>query len=231
MLASMLSADGRSARGMAASVNVSPEPPALPLSLVTTALWLSLWVAAGSLTLAVADGLGSHPGRRLLAGALPPLILLAAFKARRGISVLLGDRPWLVLPIAAGLLVVVAIDGVIGSPYIALTPLPIGFAVIVGSPRIVWSCVALRDRGYLLGGMLASSSPGSFGGDLAGVLGEASRGTRGHQRWAVAGETLRQAAACLRLIPDSIAWHRGPGAPPVRAWFYGEPASGFPPWH
>src|SRR5277367_982403 len=69
----------------------------LPLSVLTTAMCLSLWVAFGSLVLAVIDGLGADPVRRLGVGTVLVLGAGLALWWRRRVCALLGKRPWLVL--------------------------------------------------------------------------------------------------------------------------------------
>ncbi len=147
---------------------------ALPLSLLTTALCLSLWVAFGSLVLAVADGLGADPVRRLIVGAVLVLGTALALSWRRRMCVWLWLRPWLVLVGAVAQLAVVAVDGLVGGPYVAFTLTSIGIAVVVAPTRMVWWCVAVLVVCYA-GGVLIGHSPGRLvqEGELAGVLGQA----------------------------------------------------------
>lgn len=145
----------------------------LPLSVLTTALCLSLWVAFGSLVLAIADGLGAHPARRLIVGLLLVLCGVLALWQRRRVCVWLWHRPWLVLVVAVSELAVVAIDGLVGGPYVAVTLTSIGIAVVVAPTRIVWCCAAALVLGYT-GTVLVGHSPAKLvtDGDLAGVLGQ-----------------------------------------------------------
>lgn len=111
-------------------------------------LWLPLWLSCGSLVLAVADGLGAHPVRRLVVG-FALVGACAATLARRGtVAVWLRARPWLVVPVAGVALGAAAIDGLLGSPYVALGMTSIPLAVVVARPRTVWLCVALLVTGH-----------------------------------------------------------------------------------
>jgi DNA-binding CsgD family transcriptional regulator len=145
----------------------------LPAAVLTTALGLSLWVATGSLVLAVADGLGHHPARRLTVGLLLVLGSTAALWQRRQVSGWLQARPWLVLPVAATELLLAALDGVVGGPYMAFTLTAVGVAVVVARPRTVWACALLLSILYGLA-VLIGHSPASLDhdGDLAGVIGQ-----------------------------------------------------------
>lgn len=154
----------------------APRPgraQALPLSVLTTALWLSLWVALGSFALAVADGLGAHPARRLVIGLLLVVGCASALWQRELVCASLRVRPWLVMPLAAVLLGAAAIDELVGGPYVAFTMISIGLAVIVARSAIVWSCVAFLDVGYALA-VLSGRSPEALvhSSALAGVLGQ-----------------------------------------------------------
>lgn len=136
------------------------------------ALALSLWFAFGSLVLAIAEGLGDQPLRRVLIGlALVVCIGTALWKCQE-VAAVLRARPWLVVPIAAAELGLVTADGLIGSPYAAVTVTSLGLAAIVADARYVWLCVAILDGGYAAT-VLAESSPAQLArdGDLAGVLG------------------------------------------------------------
>ena len=66
---------------------------ALPLSVLTTALCLSLWVAFGSLVLAVADGLGVDPVRRLIVGVVLVLGTALALWWRWRVCAVVVDAP------------------------------------------------------------------------------------------------------------------------------------------
>lgn len=146
---------------------------ALPAGVLTTALWLSLWVACGSFVLAVADGLGAHPARRLLVGALFVVASAIAVWQREKVCTALRLNPVLVVPLAALQLGVCLIDGLIGGPYVAFTMTSIGLAVVVARSRTVWACVALLDVSYAVI-VLIDRSPSRMvhSGDFAGVLGQ-----------------------------------------------------------
>lgn len=146
----------------------------LPLGVLTTGLWLTLWVAFGSLVLSLVGGLGAHPARRVIVGSILVLVSCIALATRHAVCRFLWVRPWLVLVIAAAQLVAAAVDGVVGGPYVAFTLTSIGLAVVVAPTRIVWQCVALLDCGYLVA-VLLGHTPAELvrGGSFAGVLGQA----------------------------------------------------------
>jgi DNA-binding NarL/FixJ family response regulator len=139
---------------------------------LTIALGLSLWIAIGSVVLAVADGLGDDPGRRLVVGLLLAGFIGAGLVGRSVVVRWLRVRPWLVLVVAAGELALTAVDGVVDGPYVQVTLTSIGLASVVARPRTVWLCVLVLDVGYAAA-VLAERSPSSLvdDGDLAGVLG------------------------------------------------------------
>jgi DNA-binding CsgD family transcriptional regulator len=143
------------------------------LTVFTTALWLSLWVAAGSFALATVDGLGAHPARRLAVGLFLILATVAALWQRGRLCAELFARPSLVLILGAVELGAVAIDGLIGGPYVAFTLTAIGWAVVVAPAGTVWRLVGVLELGYVAGVLLARS-PQSLvqGGDLTTVLGQ-----------------------------------------------------------
>jgi DNA-binding CsgD family transcriptional regulator len=144
----------------------------LPSDVLAIALWLSLWLASGSLVLAIAEGLGPHPARRLLIGMVLVCLSAAALWQRNTVSAWLRARPWLVLALAAGELGAAAADGLLGGPYVAFSATPIGLAAIVAHPRTVWLCVALLDAGYALA-LAVDHTPAALAEDgrLSGVLG------------------------------------------------------------
>jgi hypothetical protein len=122
----------------------------LPSEVLAIVLWLSLWLACGSLALAVADGLGPHPARRLLIGLVFVSVSAAALWRRKTVGAWLRAHPWTVVPLAAAQLAAVAIDGLLGGPYVAFSMTSIALAAIVARPRTVWLCVALLVAGYAL---------------------------------------------------------------------------------
>jgi DNA-binding CsgD family transcriptional regulator len=146
----------------------------LPLSVLTTALYLSLWVAFGSLVLAVVDGLGAHPVRRLSVGVALVLGTGTALWRRREVCALLLRRPWLVIAVGLVEICVVAVDGLVGGPYVAFTLTSIGMAVVVAPARIVWRCVAVLVLCYGIGVLVAHTPQQLVSkGELGGVLGQA----------------------------------------------------------
>jgi DNA-binding CsgD family transcriptional regulator len=145
----------------------------LPLDLLTLAFGLALWVASGSLVLALAGDLGPHPARRVAIGATLVLASALALWRRAEVSAALRRRPWLVVPLAAAQLCAAALDGLLaGGPYVAFSVTSIAVGVIVASPRTVWLCVALLDLGYAAV-VFSGHSPGELARDgrLDGVVG------------------------------------------------------------
>lgn len=183
----------------------------LPLDALTAVLALSLWMASGSLILAVADGLGSHPFRRALIGIVLVLACVVALWQRRGVGAALWTRPWLVLPIGAAELGLAAADGLIASPYVAFSLTSIGLAVIAARARTVWLCVALLSLGYLALALL-EHSPAQLvdGGHMGTVLG------------AVVGYVA--AAVPLMLLRGRFTWLMGRVEPILRDIRDGAPA-------
>ena len=137
-------------------------------------MWLSLWNASGSVGLALADGLGAHPARRLLVGlALVSLCAVSLWQCS-AVCAWLQHRPLLVVGVAAVELGVVALDGLLGTPYVSFTLTAVGVAVVVARARTVWLCVALLEVGYVVV-VLANRSPSGLAshGELGGVIGAA----------------------------------------------------------
>lgn len=148
------------------------EGVSLPLDVLTALLVVSLWMASGSLVLAVTEGLGSHPTRRACIGGVLVLACLAALLGRRAVGAALWHRPWLVLPIAATQLGLATLDGLVGGPYVAFSLTSIGIAVIAAPPRLVWLCVATLCAGYLAIALVEYSPSGlTSDGRLSTVLG------------------------------------------------------------
>lgn len=146
---------------------------ALSSRTLAIALGLSLWIAAGSLFLAVAEGLGSHPLRRLLIGITFVVLMSGALWQRDRVCAALRARPWLVIVAALAELALVVADGVIPrGPYGVITVTALGIAAVVADPRLVWLCVAALDGGYAIA-VLAELSPADVVSDahLANVLG------------------------------------------------------------
>lgn len=139
---------------------------------LTIALALALWVAFGNLVLAIIDGLGERPERRLAIGVILVLSIVAALWRRRAFCAALRARPWLVVLVAAGQQGAVAADGALGSAYVAVSMTSIGLAAIVARPRTVWLCVAVLDSIYA-GAILREHSPSELvdSSDLAQALG------------------------------------------------------------
>jgi DNA-binding CsgD family transcriptional regulator len=135
-------------------------------------LALSLWVASGSLALAIIGGLGEHPLRHLLVGLVLVLGTAAALWQRAAFCAALRARPWLVVLVAAAQVSAVVVDGVPGSAYDSVSATSLGLAAIVARSSIVWVCVAILDLGYAMG-VLFNVSPGELVafGELPRVLG------------------------------------------------------------
>ena len=140
--------------------------------MLTIALALALWVASGNLVLAIIDGLGDDPVRRLVIGLILVLSIVVALRQRRAFCAALRARPRLVILVAAGQQAAVATDGALGSPYVAVSMTSIGLAAIVARPRTVWLCVAVLDCVYAAA-IVAEQSPAQLAssGDLAQALG------------------------------------------------------------
>jgi DNA-binding NarL/FixJ family response regulator len=136
------------------------------------ALALSLWMAFGNLVLAIIDGLGHDPVRRLLVGLVLVLSIAAALWQRDALCAALRARPWLVVLVAAGQLSAVVADGALDGAYDAVSVTSIGLAAVVARPITVWLCVAVLDTGYATA-VLVDRSPAALvkSGQLAGVLG------------------------------------------------------------
>ena len=130
-------------------VVVEGDRLALPLDVLTAVLALALWMACGSVVLAITEGLGAHPTRRLLIGAVLVILCVVALWQRRALCAALWRRPWLVVVIAAGELGLAAIDGLVRGPYVAFSLTAIGIAAVAARSRTVWLCVALLAFGYL----------------------------------------------------------------------------------
>ena len=148
------------------------QRPRVAIDVLTIALGLSLWMATGCLVLAIAEGLGAHPLRRLVIGVSVVIACCLALKWRRTICSTLRVRPWLVLPLAGIQLSIVALDELVGSPFIGFLLTSIGIATIVARTFTVWMCVLLLDLGYLLLVLFEQSPAGLVtGADLGTVLG------------------------------------------------------------
>jgi DNA-binding CsgD family transcriptional regulator len=167
-----MSGDGAAPRGPETGA-VGAGEERLPLDLLTLALGLALWVASGSLAIALASDAGAHPTRRVVIGVVLVLVSACALWRRAAVSAALRKRPWLVVPLAAAQFTAAAVDGLLaGGPYVAFSVTSIAVAVIVASPRTVWLCVALLDLGYAAV-VLSSQSPAALvrDGRLDSVLG------------------------------------------------------------
>jgi DNA-binding CsgD family transcriptional regulator len=127
------------------------EQRRLALDALTATLALSAWVAAGSLALAIADGLGDHPVRRATIGSVLLLGFLVALWKRRAVWVALSRRPDWVILVAAVAIVLVVSDEVAGGAYVAVSLTPLGLAIVAARDRTVWICVGVLMLGYLIG--------------------------------------------------------------------------------
>lgn len=126
-----------------------PGGARLPTDVLAATLALTLWMASGSVILAILDGLGSHPARRLAIGLLFVVATAVALWQRARLSRALVARPWLVVPIGVGQLAAAATDGIVGGPYGAFSLTSVGLAVVVARARTVWICVVVLVLGYL----------------------------------------------------------------------------------
>jgi DNA-binding CsgD family transcriptional regulator len=155
------------------TVSTEARRERLSAALFTVALLLSLWVALGSLVLAVADDLGSHPLRRVLIGLLLVVVSAWALWQRTAVCAALRAWPWLVVVIAAAQLGAAALDGLLaGGIYRAFSMTSIALAVAVARPRTVWLTTALLSIGYA-GAIFSGHSPAALArsGQLDGVVG------------------------------------------------------------
>ena len=138
------------------------------------ALGLALWIATGSLMLAIGDGLGDDPIRRLLVGLALVALIGGALWRRDAVCKALLTRSWLVAPFAVAVMALVAIDGVTDGaqmgPYLVVTVTPVGIAVVVGRPRLVWLCVALLEACFVVA-VLAERAANGATAKVASLLG------------------------------------------------------------
>lgn len=173
---------------MSSSTEARPDPPTaahgasrssahsrdveLSLQVLTAALALSVWVACGSLILAVTDATTVHPTRRLLIGVLLVFGSAGALWRRQKVCTWLRARPWLIIAFAAAQFAAATADGLLEGPYVSLSITSIGLAVIVARPRTVWLCVALLALSYAAV-ICVDRSPAQLArsGQLAGALG------------------------------------------------------------
>jgi DNA-binding CsgD family transcriptional regulator len=145
----------------------------LSLRVLTITLAMMLWLSAGSVALAVADGLGEHPARRLAIGIGLVVGAVVALVQRERVCAALRLRPQLVYCVATLQLGAAAADGLLDGPYVAISVTAIGLAAITAKPRTVWICVAVLEVAYV--GLLVSQKPPADivrDGQLARVLGD-----------------------------------------------------------
>jgi DNA-binding CsgD family transcriptional regulator len=138
----------------------------------TVGLSLSLWLALGSLVLALADG-GPHPARRALVGVVLVVASAVAMWQRRLVCAWLRRRPWLVVPIALAELGAAVVDGLPdATPYAVFSGTSIALAVVVARPRTVWLTVGVLECSYAAV-VLLDRSPAQVAdsGRLSAVLG------------------------------------------------------------
>jgi DNA-binding CsgD family transcriptional regulator len=146
----------------------------LSSDILTIALALALWVALGSFALALADGLGPAPVRRVVIGLALVAVSAVALWRRGAVRAALSARPWLVVFLAGAELATVAGDGLLGGPYVAFSLTSVGLAVVAARARTVWLCVAVLTTGYT-GLVLIAHSPATLAhkGELGGAIGAA----------------------------------------------------------
>lgn len=142
------SESGRALRSHAVDAEPDPGRARLPTDVLTATLALTLWVTSGSVILAILDGLGPDPARRLAIGLLFVSVSALALWQREALSAAFVRRPWLVVPIAVGQLAAAVADGLVGGPYVACSLTSIGLAVVVARARTVWICVVVLIVGY-----------------------------------------------------------------------------------
>lgn len=142
------------------------------MGVVTVVLVLSLWLAAGSLILGIAEG-GPHPTRRLLVGAALVAFTATALLGRRIVCAWLRARPWLVMVLALAQLAAAAIDGLVpAGPYIAFSLTSVALAAFVARPRTIWLTVGLLELCFALA-ILIEHTPSQLieTGQVNGVTG------------------------------------------------------------
>ena len=151
---------------------VEADGSQLSVRVLTITLALSLWIAGGALVLAITDGLGPSPVRRLVIGVLLVLAPAAGLWWRHALCAALRVRPWLVVVVALVQLAAAAADGIVDGPFVQVTLTSIGLASVVARPRTVWVCVALLDLGCAAA-ILVEHPPSGLvdDGHLAGALG------------------------------------------------------------
>ncbi|MEA2129191.1 MAG: Bacterial regulatory protein luxR family [Solirubrobacteraceae bacterium] len=138
----------------------------------TVALALALWLALGSLVLALVDG-GPHPTRRAVIGVVLVVASAAALWQRRRLCAWLRRRPWLVVPVALAELAAAVVDGLPEpGPYAVFSMTSIALAVVVARPRTVWLTVGVLECSYAAV-VLLDRSPAQVveSGRLSTVLG------------------------------------------------------------
>jgi DNA-binding CsgD family transcriptional regulator len=145
----------------------------LSLRVLTITLAVMLWLSLGSVALAVADGLGEHPARRLSIGLGLVMAAVVALWQRERACVALRLHPQLVLCVAALQLGAAAADGLLDGPYAAVSVTAIGLAALAARPRTAWFCVAILVGGYLsLAALQQSPAEVVRDGQVARVLGD-----------------------------------------------------------
>jgi DNA-binding CsgD family transcriptional regulator len=121
----------------------------LGYSSLAAALGLSLWVASGSLVLAILGGLGAHPVRRAVVGATLVAAIAGAVWQRECVGPALRAHSWLVVVIATVELALALIDDALGGPFFVVSVTSLGLAIVVSRASTVWIAVAMLTGGYL----------------------------------------------------------------------------------
>lgn len=165
----MTSRWGRAAGLTRAEGDGGPNGDLVPSAVLTSALWLGLWVTASSVVLAIAGGLGPQPERRIVIGLLLLAMNVAALCWRDRVRDALRTRPWLVLVLTAVLASAAALDESGSGPYLAIGLTALALAVVVANAPTVWLCVAVLEVVHI--GAMLLQEPELSGRALAGVLG------------------------------------------------------------
>jgi DNA-binding CsgD family transcriptional regulator len=149
------------------------EARELSLRVLTITLAVMLWLSAGSVALAAADGLGEHPARRFSIGLGLVVAAVVALWQRERVCAALRLRPQLVFCVAVLQLGAAAADGLLDGPYVAVSVTAIGLAALAARARTVWACVGVLVGGYV--SLLALQQPPADiwrDGQVARVLGD-----------------------------------------------------------
>lgn len=151
----------------------APGVDRLGVEVLTTALAMTLWVAAGSVSLAVANGLGGHPARRLVIGIVLCALPAVALVRRWWVASVLRRSPRVVVVVAVLVAVLVAVDGPLDGSFAAVSLCVLGLTVVVADRPIVVACTAILTAGYVGGAVLGRSLSDLGDREIAGLVSQA----------------------------------------------------------